>query len=114
MEPVRIVVANEPRAYREVLAAAVQELRPQLEVLAVEPAELDGAVARLAPRLVVCSQLSEVVETRAPAWVVLYPEGEGRAVIGVGGRRTALNGGSIDFARVLMLIDKAAHALLIA
>ncbi len=114
MEKIRVVVANEPRAYREVLAAAVHELRPGLEVQAVEPEELDGIVGRDLPHLVVCSRLSEVIETRAPAWVVLYPEGEGRAVIGLGGRRTALSGGRIDFARILMLIDEAAHALLIA
>ena len=104
MEKVRVVVANEPRAYREVLAAAVHELRPGLEVQAVEPEELDRIVGRDLPHLVVCSRLSEVVETRAPAWVVLYPDGEARAVISVAGRQTTLAG--IGFARILRLIDE--------
>ena len=39
------------------------------------------------PQLVLCSRLSEVVETRCLAWVLLYPHGEARVVINVAGRR---------------------------
>jgi hypothetical protein len=60
-------------------------VRPHLEVLVVEPEDLDGEVVRLAPDLVLCSQLTEVVETRPLAWVVLDPT-EIRAVITIAGR----------------------------
>jgi hypothetical protein len=71
MDNIRILVANEPRCYREVIAAAVHELRPHAEVITVEPADLDRAVVYRQPHLVVCSRLTEVVETHSPVWVVL-------------------------------------------
>ena len=107
MDPIRIVVANEPCAYREVIAAAMRELRPQLEVLDVEPHELDGVVARLAPAVVICSRLGEVVETRTPVWVLLYPDGEDRATISVAGRRTHHAG--MAFGQLLAAIDQSAQ-----
>jgi hypothetical protein len=83
----RILVGNEPRCYREVLAATLHALRPHLTVDIVEPEDLDGAVVQRGPQLVLCSRLSEVVETRCLAWVLLYPRGEARVVISVAGRR---------------------------
>ena len=83
----RILVGHEPRFYREVLAATLHELRPHLTVDIVEPEDLDGAVVQRGPQLVLCSRLSEVVETRCLAWVLLYPCGEARVVISVAGRR---------------------------
>src|SRR5690348_11650951 len=55
MNSIRILVANEPRAYRDVMAAAFQILCPQHEVISIVPEELDTAVARLDPHLVLCS-----------------------------------------------------------
>ena len=83
----RILLANEPRLYREVIAGALRIVRPHLEVIVVEPEDLDAAVVRLAPDLVLCSRLTEVVETRPRAWVVLYPDMETRAVIAIAGER---------------------------
>ena len=83
----------------------MHELRPQLEVLAVEPPELDRVVARLAPAVVICSRLSELVETHVPAWVVLYPGGDDRATICVAGRQTRL--APVAFDRILALIAQA-------
>jgi hypothetical protein len=83
----RILLANEPRLYRDVIAGALRAVRPHLEVIVVEPEDLDREVVRLAPDLVLCSQLTEVVETRPLAWVVLYPDMEMRAVIAIAGQR---------------------------
>ena len=110
MEKVCIVVANEPCVYRDVLATTLQELRPELDVMEVDPGQLDSTVARVLPQLVVCSELSEVIETRSPAWIVLYPNGESRAELSVDGRRATLTGG-INFACVLQLIDEVTGAL---
>ena len=60
VESKRIVVANEPRSYREAMAVACRVLRPEVEVILAEPADLDAAVARLDPQLVPCSRLTEV------------------------------------------------------
>jgi hypothetical protein len=102
----RMLVANELRAYREAIAGAVQALRPHLEVIAVEPEDLDRDVAHLMPQLVLCSELTEVVETRCLAWVVLYPNGETRAVVNIAGHRRTV-AGDLPFARLLSIVDEA-------
>jgi hypothetical protein len=57
----RILVGNEPRSYREVIAATLHQLRSHLEVIIVAPEDLDGAVVQSGPQLVLCSRLSEIV-----------------------------------------------------
>ena len=54
----RIVIAmeDEYRAYREVIAAGIEILRPSVEVTTVGLDALEEEVVRLAPRLVVCSR----------------------------------------------------------
>lgn len=100
-----VVVANEPRAYREVLARAFRVRRPDVPVYLAEPAALDRAVLERAPALVVCSALSEVIETRPRTWVVLYPGGEDRAILSVAGVRRAIAGIELD--DLLATIDQA-------
>ncbi len=88
MNHTRVLVANEPLFYRETMAATFRKLRPQVEVIVTEPSDLDTEVMRLTPDLVFCSGLSEVVETRSPAWVVLYPGGQTQVEMSVAGART--------------------------
>ena len=104
MNHIRVLVANDPRSYRETMAAAFRKLRPRAEVVLVEPADLDAEVIRRAPNLVVCSALSEVVETRAPAWVVLYPEGRAAVCASVAGERT--DAADIGLGELVALIDR--------
>ena len=54
---IRILVAFEDvyRAYREVIAAGIQVLRPQLEVTSTNLVELEGEIARLDPQVVISS-----------------------------------------------------------
>jgi hypothetical protein len=54
---IRILVAFEDvyRAYREVIAAGIQVLRPQLEVTSTNLEELGGEIARLDPQVVISS-----------------------------------------------------------
>ncbi len=99
----RVLVASEPRAYREVLAGTITELRPCLLVHLLEPAELDETTRLLRPALVVCSQLSVVIQAHAGAWLLLPPEGAARAEIGTGERGWALP--AADLAAVLTAID---------
>lgn len=106
VRPRRILVANEPRAYRDALAAALQALRPQIQALVVEPDDLDCFVERLAPDLVICSQASETVRARAGAWVLLYPDGEEQVVVALSGQCREL--ARIDLAGILALVDALA------
>jgi hypothetical protein len=100
-------VGNEPRAYREAIAAALVRARPEDEVVVIEPHELDAAVTRLHPGLVVCSRLSAAVE-RSGAWVELYPARSAGANVGIGRERTQLS--EIDLPTLERLIDRAAQA----
>lgn len=67
-----VVLANEPRTYRSLLAAELPLLRPNLRVLEVSPAELDGAVAALHPSVVICSRLSRRINASGCSIVKLY------------------------------------------
>ena len=100
----RILLANEPNAYRDVLAAAVQTLYPRHEVLSIKPDELDEAFASVAPNMVICSELSPLLETCVGGWVMLYPGGETRAVICIGGTQFGVE--DLEFALLLAVIDK--------
>ncbi len=99
-----IIVANDPRLYRMSLCATFRRLRPHVQVVAVEPEHLDREVACLDPSLVICSTLSESIETRSRAWVLLYPDGESRAVISLEGERTTATDVELD--DLLSLIDR--------
>ena len=62
---VRVVIAVEPRMYREALAFSLTRNRPRAEVLLVDPPEdLAAEVERTGAHLVVANQVpSEVKET---------------------------------------------------
>ena len=49
----RILVAVEPRMYREVIALSLHQHRPDAEVLICPPEALEGEIGRLGPHLVV-------------------------------------------------------------
>jgi hypothetical protein len=90
----RIVVANEPRAYREVLGAALGVLRPQATILVSEPGQLEEVIERFTPHLVVCSHL---VTGMPLAWVVLDPDAPAERM------------GQFGLDDVLALVDEAAQ-----
>jgi hypothetical protein len=103
-EVMRVLVANEPFVYREVISATFQELRPHVEVICVEPQDLDREFSRLVPHLVVCSGVTALVERAAIAWVELYPEHASRAVVSLGGEETTSD--AIDFDTLLSILDR--------
>jgi len=79
-----VFIANEPRAYRETIATALGLLRPEAQVVVIEPEALETAIVRQAPDVAFCSQLSPAVTT-VPTWVLLYPDGANMAVINIRG-----------------------------
>jgi hypothetical protein len=103
MEKMRVLVANEMCAYREVIAEVFQELRPHVEVHCVEPDDLDHEIACHRPHLVVCSQLTDAMHSLL-AWIMLYPDGENRAVVSTAGEHTTL--ANVGFDHLLSIIDK--------
>ncbi len=105
LEGMRVLMANEPLTYREVISAAFKELRPHIKVHTTEPADLDKEFLRLSPRLVVCSRITALVEREAPAWIELYPEHTSRAVVSLAGEKTVFD--EMDFNSLLSILDKA-------
>lgn len=106
MEPLTVLVANEPRAYRDALAGALAALRPDLRVESLAPDALDLALDRPRPPVVVCSRLTPRVEALACAWIVLYPGQESVAIVrGPDGRHVVPDP---DLADLLDAIQQAA------
>ncbi len=99
-----VLLGNEPRVYREALATAFRASRPEAEVFAVDPGELDAAVALGRPALVVCSALTEAVQSHASAWALLYPDGARLAVSSVGGEQETA--ADLDLDGLLALADR--------
>ncbi len=98
-------MTNEPRAYRESIAAVVGQLRPDADVRCAEPEDLDGEVARFSPDMVVCSRVTRTVEGRVPVWVELYPDYAARSVASVGGERAEF--AEIQLPDLLSIVDEA-------
>ena len=101
----RVLVATEPRAYREVMTGTLQEMRPGAEILLVEPDDLSTALTRLQPHLVIASRPVETLPDCPCAWVLLYPAGATMVLICVDGRRTIMD--DLPFERLLSLVDEA-------
>jgi hypothetical protein len=93
----RVVVACEPRYYREVLGEAIQGLRPAVEVVIVDPDELADGVSHLDPDLVISVHSASIDPGGRSAWVEFVPYEKPAATVSIGGTpgtRQANVGGS--------------------
>ena len=104
MEQPRIVLANEPRAYRDVMAAAFRSLRPEMEIVTVEPDALGAYLAQSEPAVVVYSRQGDGLPPRVFAWVLLYPDGENRATVSVAREQTSY--ADMEFDDLLGVLDR--------
>lgn len=105
-DPLRVLLANEPRSYRESIAAVFRQLRPGLQVMVVEPEALETNVVRFVPDVAICSHATGAVRERVPVWVELYPEHAAHSVACEGGRRTEFT--EIQLLDLLGILDRAA------
>jgi len=87
MSSLRVLVANEPESYREAFSSCLQHLRPGIEVVALQPEDLDQAVKSQAPSLVLCSHVTPTVEDKALAWIEFNAESESLMVVSLPGLR---------------------------
>jgi DNA-binding IclR family transcriptional regulator len=104
MRHIRIVVANEPRVYREAIGSALEELRPNTQVLTTSPDELDREVLQFSPHIVVCSELTDTTRVHAVTWIVLYPRGTSQVVVSVDGDQTHATDLVVD--NLLEIVDR--------
>ena len=98
-----MLLANEPRTYREVLVHALRAIRPRVEVGTVDPEDIDDEIVRLRPHLVVCSRGRAALREGVLTWVMLYPDGENRAEVVTAGGRAMLVG--LRFDDFLSIVD---------
>ena len=101
----RVLMANEPRAYREGIAAVISQLRPTVVVETVEPDALDASIKRYVPDMVICSKATETLKGRVRVWVELYPENGAISVASIDGRRMEYT--EIQLPDLLSIVDKA-------
>ena len=101
----RVLMANEPRAYREGIAAVIGQLRPEVEITTVEPNALDASISRLSPDMVICSKATDALKGRVRVWVELYPEYAAWSVASIGGRR--MEYAEIQLPDLLSIVDEA-------
>ena len=100
-----ILLANDPRAYREALTEAIRALRPAIDVHLGDPETLDVVTAMLRPALVICSEVTETVRALAPAWALLYPDGAPIVETHIHGRDATQ--ADMELAELLALVDEA-------
>ena len=101
----RVLMANEPRAYREGIAAVISQLRPEVEIEIVEADALDTSIERFSPDMVICSKPTDALKSRVRVWVELYPENAALSVASIGGRR--MEYAEIQLPDLLSIVDKA-------
>jgi hypothetical protein len=85
------------------MAAALLQMRPDVDVTVVEPEELDATLDRLVPHVVFSNIPTLKLETRDCCWVTIYPQGQDRAVVCVHGERTRIESPQLN--ELLGLLD---------
>lgn len=102
-----ILIAIEPRSYREAIGDAVQTLRPHLEVTVVDPANLMVEIMRRDPVLVICGQ------PEAPragcgrsGWFEYRPYERPEARINIEGEYSEME--DVDLDDILSVVDECA------
>jgi hypothetical protein len=91
-----ILISSELNLHREVLEGVLQAQRPHLRVHAVAPADLAAWPADREPRLVICNDQAIIQRTHPFAWILLFPDGENLAQVGIGDDRRTLVDASIQ------------------
>jgi hypothetical protein len=70
----RILLANEPRSYRQVFAGALHALRPHVEVITVESNAVEEEAPRVRPDAVVCSRTTPTLRSMVGVWMEIRLE----------------------------------------
>jgi hypothetical protein len=81
----RVLMAIEPRSYREAMGRAIRDLRPHVEVAVVEPEDLRVGVVRFEPELVFADRPDNLPDVGSPAWVEFRPYEQPPAKVCLGG-----------------------------
>lgn len=100
----QVIVAIEPRSYRQVIGRVLQALRPHTEVIVLDPDMLRAGIARLDPDLVFANCPDTFSPTGRPAWVQFRPYEEPPAQVCLGGQRWELE--EVELDDLLSIVDE--------
>ena len=100
-----VLVAIEPRSYRQVIGKTIRSLRPHVEVIVLEPDTLGAGIRRLDPELVFANRPDTFAPTGRSAWVEFHPYEQPPARICLAGRRRELEAVELD--DLLSVVDEA-------
>ncbi len=100
-----VLIAIEPRAYRQTIGYTVQALRPSYVVEVVDPDRLRAEVARRIPEVVLCSLSRTGMSDGGPTWVDFRPYAGPAGSISVDGEDLGLE--AVELADLLSILDEA-------
>ena len=101
----KVLIAVQPRSYREAIGEALRGLRPHLMVAIVEPEDLFVEVGQFEPELVFADQPDTLQSAGGRSWVEFRPYEEPPAKITLGGSLRELK--EIDLPELLAVVDEA-------
>lgn len=101
--PMRLLIANDPRSYRDVLVGAVRLARPAVDIREVNPVDIAAEAARYTPDLIICSDMPADVDGTSCDWVLLSPDGRSSVRTMIAGRHELLP--YLEFRDLVALID---------
>ncbi len=102
----KVLLAIEPRVYREAIGETIRTLRPHVEVFVLDPDALSAGVVRLDHELVLADRSDSYAPTAArAAWVEYRPYERPPARICVGGHRLELE--EVAMGDLVSIVDEA-------
>ncbi len=105
----RVLLANEPRVYREAMASAFRYLCLGAEIAVAESDGLDDQVTEFRLHLVLSSQAARSLEDHPLPHVLLYPEGESKALVSIDGQQTTIV--NVELADLLLVINRVQNVV---
>lgn len=100
----QVLIAIEPRSYREVIGETIQSLKPHVEVTVLHPDTLEVGVTRLDPDLVFANRPDTFSPVGRSAWVEFRPYEEPPARICLAGERRELE--EVELDDLLSIVDE--------
>ena len=81
MSPVRVLIAHSLNLYASSLAGLLQEIRPALDIERVEYDDLGDRLSATPGTLVIADRTSDVIDQRAGACILYYPDQRNVAIV---------------------------------
>lgn len=100
----RVLLANEPRSYREAIAAVLRETRPEASIFEADSSAINLEVAYHRPDLVICSRATSAVRVLVASWVELYSDYGPLSLVCVDGRLSEVEG--MQLQALLSIVDR--------